>query len=606
MVLPVTLVHHDLETPIDFVARLAAANGFSSLRDFLAHTEIGVRAIIAGDVDALAVVAEWSGVPAARLARWAVAGNGPGGTWRMGCATLSKDMRAGRKMRFCAQCVLEDREREPGRMAARAYRRAWWNVNGIEGCTAHKCALTEVRVAADGDVHDFPQFVKANLGMIEEGAAAPLLNRQPRLDAYLRDRMFLDHGDGFLDGLDAHVVAEFSRYLGDCLVLHDIRAWMHEETNPREWGFNLAAMGEDEIRRVFAEIIDRKRPTTQYVESVVGPMAKWFRRNAAKEAYGPVIDLIQDILERNMPFGEGQIIFKPVRTRHLYCVNSAHADSGINKDRIRALMKANDPNFRDGLPDSGTYFDAAALRPILEEATGTLTSKEAWSLLGVAEATFHHLLKDGILHQVETRGGGERAYTRIRADAVDDLIRRISNRTTLVADDEDMMSLSEAARAMHREYRNLVAMVLSGSLEAFMVQGEEPVFQRLRLKKGALKIDAGRTAGGDEKLMRLKEAELALGTTTGTINELISRGYLRTQHVRRETGLTVKFVERQSLIEFNDGHASLSAIAKSRQGYRASIKCELEALGVAPIFEPKGFNARFYCRADLVQAGFNI
>lgn len=221
-------------------------------------------------------------------------------------------------------------------MAARAYRRAWWNVNDIEGCTAHKCALTEVRVAADGDVHDFSQFVKANLGMIEEVAAAPALSRQPRLDAYLRDRMFLDHEDGFLDRLDAHVAAEFSRYLGDFLVLHDIRAWMNEETNPREWGFNLAAMGEDEIRRVFAEIIDQKRPTTQYVEAVVGPMAKWFRRNAAKEAYAPVIDLMQDILERNMPFGEGQIIFKPVRTRHLYCVNSAHADSGINKDRTRA------------------------------------------------------------------------------------------------------------------------------------------------------------------------------------------------------------------------------------------------------------------------------
>ncbi|WP_429941111.1 hypothetical protein ACQY1G_06100 [Agrobacterium vitis] len=186
------------------------------------------------------------------------------------------------------------------------------------------------------------------------------------------------------------------------------------------------------------------------------------------------------------------------------------------------------------------------------------------------------------------------------------MIRRISEIAIEVADDEGMVSLGEAARARHRGFKKLVAMILSGSLEAFMVPGEEAVFQRLRLKKEVLKIDTGRTAGGDEKLMRLKEVELALGTTTGTINELISRGYFRVRHVRRETGLTVKFVERESLIEFNDGHASLSAIAKSRQGYRSTIKCELEAIGVAPIFEPKGFNARFYRRADLVQAGFNI
>ncbi|WP_075641058.1 hypothetical protein [Rhizobium oryziradicis] len=67
-----------------------------------------------------------------------------------------------------------------------------------------------------------------------------------------------------------------------------------------------------------------------------------------------------------------------------------------------------------------------------------------------------------------------------------------------------------------------------------------------------MEIDAGRTAGGDETLIRLKEAEFAPGTTTCT------------------------------------------------------VKSELEALGVAPIFEPMGSNARSYLRADLAQADFNI
>lgn len=39
MVLPVTLLHHDDEAALDFVARLAIANGYPSLRDFLAHTD---------------------------------------------------------------------------------------------------------------------------------------------------------------------------------------------------------------------------------------------------------------------------------------------------------------------------------------------------------------------------------------------------------------------------------------------------------------------------------------------------------------------------------------------------------------------------------------
>ncbi len=603
MVLPVTLAHHEDEAAIDLVARLAAANGYPSLREFLAHTDTTANAIVHGETDALSLVSEWSGVPVTTLGKLATRTSGAGGTWQMGCATLSKDMRPGQRHRFCAQCVLEDREREAGRLASRAYRRAWWAIRGIEGCQVHGCQLTEVAVDAASDVHDFTRFVNANLGLIEEAAAAPVPSRQPRLDTYLRDSVFQDGGDGFLDRLDAHVAAEFSRYLGDFLVLHDVRAWMHEETDLREWGFSLAVNGEEEVRRVVAEVVDRKRPTTQYVESVIGPMVNWFRRNAAKEAYGPVIDLMQDILERNMPFGEGQIILKPVRTRHLYCVNSAHADYGVNKDRIRALMKANDPHFRHGLPDSRTYFDAVALRPILEAANDTLTSKEAGAALGLREERLYDVLNAGILEQVETRSDDERAYTRIRKSAVEELTHRLTVKMTEVASDEGYMSLSKAARSWHRPFHTLVAMILEGSLEAFIVAGRTPILQRARVASDALKLESGPLAGGDDQLMRLKEAERALGTATFTVADLIKRGYLRQRTLRRENGREVKFIERQSLADFQAAYVSLTEIAKTRKGHRAAIKAELDRAGISPIFEPEGFIARFYRRSELTWIG---
>lgn len=606
MVLPVTLLHHDDEAAIDLVARLATANGYPSLREFLAHTDTTANAIVHGETDALSLVSEWSGVPVTTLGKLATRTSGAGGTWHMGCATLSKDMRPGRRHRFCAKCVLEDRETEAGRLASRAYRRAWWAIRGIEGCKVHGCQLTEVAVDAASDIHDFPQFVHANLGSIKEAAAAPVSSRQPRLDTYLRDRVFQNGGDGFLDKRDAHVAAEFSRYLGDFLVLQGVQASMHEGTDLREWGFRLAVKGEDEIRRVVAEVIDHKRPTTQHVESVIGPMVNWFRRNAEKEAYGSVIDLMQDILERNMPFGEGQIILKPVRTRHLYCVNSAHADYGVNKDRIRALMKANDPDFRDGLPDSRTYFDAAALRPILEAANDTLTSKEAGAALGLREERLYDVLNAGILEQVEMRSDDERAYTRIRKSAVEELTHRLTAKMTAVASDEGYMSLSKAARSWHRPFHKLIAMILEGSLEAFIVAGRTPILQRARVAPDALKLGGGPLSGGDDELMRLKEAELALGTATFTVADLIKRGYLRQRTLRRENGREVKFIERQSLAEFQATYVSLTAITKARQGYRAVIKVELENAGIMPIFEPEGFIARFYRKSDLARAGYDV
>lgn len=66
----------------------------------------------------------------------------------------------------------------------------------------------------------------------------------------------------------------------------------------------------------------------------------------------------------------------------------------------------------------------------------------------------------------------------------------------------------------------------------------------------------------------------------------------------------MKFIERQPLAEFQAAYASLTEIAKSRQGYRAAIKAELDQAGISPIFEPEGFIARFYRRSDLVLGGY--
>ncbi|KQY50028.1 hypothetical protein ASD46_24400 [Rhizobium sp. Root491] len=266
-------------------------------------------------------------------------------------------------------------------------------------------------------------------------------------------------------------------------------------------------------------------------------------------------------------------------------------------------MKANDPHFRDGLPDSRTYFDAVALRSILEAANDTLTSKEAGAALGLREERLYDVLNAGILEQVETRSDDERAYTRIRKSAVVELTHRLTVKMTEVASDEGYMSLSKAARSWHRPFHTLVAMILEGSLEAFIVAGRTPILQRARVASDALKLESGPLAGGDDELMRLREAERVLGTATFTVADLIKRGYLRQRTLRRENGREVKFVERQSLAEFQAAYVSLTEIAKTRKGHRAAIKAELDRAGISPIFEPEGFIARFYRRSELTWIG---
>jgi hypothetical protein len=265
-------------------------------------------------------------------------------------------------------------------------------------------------------------------------------------------------------------------------------------------------------------------------------------------------------------------------------------------------MKANDPDFRDGFPDASTYFDAASLRSILEEARDTMTSTEAGAALGLREDQVHDLLGEGVLEQVELRSDDGRPYTRIRKTDMDQLVRRLSETMSPAVSTEDMMSLRVAAGKFSRRVAKLIAMILEGRLQAVVVPGDEPIIWRARVRADAINVSP--LDGGTEELMRLRETEIALGTTTGTVNDLIERGYLRQQNRKRETGRMVRFIERRSLAEFDATYVSLSAIAKLRNGYRARIKAELEGLGIAPIFEPEGFNARFYRRSDLARIGF--
>lgn len=603
MVLPVTLHHHDDEAAIDLVARLSAANGYPSLREFLAHTDTTANAIAHGKPDALTLVSEWSGVSVSTLGKLSTRSSGVGGTWHMGRATLSKDMRPGRVQRFCTRCVMEDRERMSGRLVSRAYRRAWWSIRAIEGCHVHDCALLEVSVGSEDDVHDFPRFVQANLAQIDAAGAAPLPSRQPMLDRYLRERVFQDGGADFVDTLDVHVAAEFSRYLGDLLGLHDIQDHIPEGRSVNESGFLLASKGQTAVRHVVAEVIHRNPPKGKRVETVIGPMVLWLRRNVEKVAYQPIVNLVQDMLERSIPFGPGETVLKPVVVRHLHSVVTAQEEFGLHAPRIRALMLEQFPGLRMDRPDGETYFDAAIAEPILRAATETLTSKQTADVLGLTEARMQDLLEAGVIEQVEKRAGEERAYTRISRSAVSDLQVRLAEKLSEIESDVGLLSLPAASRDWRRSYHSLVSMILDGGLDAFALAGNGPVLRRVRVRPDGHKLALGPTAGLDEQWLRAKEVERVLGTTTATVSELIKRGYLRVQSFPRETGGTVKLIERRSLEEFCEVYSSLSEIAKSRQGFRAAIKAQLDAAGVTPIFEPTGFIARFYRKSDLTQIG---
>lgn len=604
MTLPNTLQMQPMETPVDLLARLAAVNAFPTLRDFLDHTEVTADRIVAGEPAAMEHVSLWSGIPTAKLVASALK-SADSSTWSVGHALFNKEMRPGRRQRFCAACVLNDLETREGRTVGRAFRRAWWMSRGIQSCPEHGCLITEVAVSREHDLFDFPRFVEANLDLIRKAADIPSSSPQPRLDRYLFRRVTTAPGSSFADSLEAHVLHEFSMYLGRFMEVHDVVTDFDHECNLAERGFGIVAGGEQAVRAMICGVIDRVRPSAKKMHSFFTTMGAWLKRNVDRAGYRYLIDMLHDIAVSNIPLGETDSFIKPVLERRMYCVITAAGDYGLTLNRVREIMASVDPNFRDGLVNAQTYVKSSLLIPALEAARETITSIEAAKVMGVSEQRVWDLIWAGLIPVVEARNDGRRPYTRIARKDFDAFTDSLCARARLAAPSCKTLPLTEVARKWKRPLHDLILMILEGNLDVWLVNDQGPVVSRLRMAPEQLKMANMDLLGGTDDLKRPKEVEKHLGTTTATVNELIRRGFLIVRmDARTDTKRVVMFVERASLDQFEDGHLSLSSIVKSYGSHRKAIKAELDRLGIRPIFEPEGKVARFYKKADLAGTKF--
>lgn len=177
MALPVTVEFHDRNS-LNAMPRLAHANGYRSMRGFLATTDTNATAIASGDPEAMALLAHWSGVEEARLAAYAIASVTAGATWKLGHVLMGRDMRPGRNHRYCPKCVVDDLENGSGRPSSRPYVRAAWMSRALQNCHAHACAIKEAP-ASSQEQGDFASFVALNIPTIRERRSTPA--QPPRL-----------------------------------------------------------------------------------------------------------------------------------------------------------------------------------------------------------------------------------------------------------------------------------------------------------------------------------------------------------------------------------------------------------------------------------------
>ncbi|MGB3813774.1 MAG: TniQ family protein [Shinella sp.] len=610
MKLPVTIPFHDDETPLGFVSRLAAANGFPSLEVFLNCTETSALAIMRGEAGSMALLESWTGEKRDRLGRFAVRRADEKLHFRLGNAVFGRDHRRGNTHRFCVQCVQHDLRIEEGRKVSHPYVRVWWETKAIGTCPIHGSRITDV--ACDNNKDDFALFVRSNAHLFadDHGDAT---SRPPReLDRYLIGRIQGAIVNPFLDSLEAYVVAGLCKYFGRFLRRYRSAAVSEdgsfETLNDAEYGFNAVKLGEAHISELVSELVLGESALVEDGASPMDPITRWLRRNHDVPAYATLVEFFQDLAERNMPLGEGQICILPTRRRYRHTVRSASVEYGLREQRIVGLLTKAGILKVEEATTAKISFDAEQAKPILEAAQDALSLTEAAAILGLKGPRLHEIIDAGFLPRVEADRGDLRIYTRIWRQDLIDFQRRLFERAKTEIDLDGYLPIVKVAHRCNCQVREVVGMIFDGQLDGIARSGNGITFANLLVNlkeaQGKRRLVVRQEIGTD--LLSIAEAAELLNTAKYKTYPLVATGVLSSvTRLNRTSRRMQPFIEPKALEDFRRLHISVAEIA-SLYGTRADVIVRrMEALGIEPSFDPGSRPGRYYWRSDLDKFTFD-
>lgn len=610
MKLPVSIPFQDTATPLGFVSRLAAANGYPSLEAFLDCTETSALSIARGDAEAMALLEEWSGEESDRLARFAVRSADGRLRFKLGDAVFGREHRRGNAHRFCVRCVQDDLRNGEGRNVSRPYVRAWWETKAIRTCPIHGSRITEV--ACENSWDDFALFVRTHEHVFadDHGDTESLPPRE--LDRYLIGRIRGEKANPFLDDLEAYVVAGLSKYFGRFLRRYRGGAASENgsvlEPDDAEYGFDTVRLGKHHISELVSTIVRNEEPALSDKAAPMDPIPRWLRRYHDVPAYATLVELFQDLAERNMPLGEGDICILPTRRRYLHTVRSASVEYGLMEPRVVELLTSAEL-LKPGTPTRAkASFDAELAKPILQAAQDTVCLTEGAAILGLNGTRLHEIIDAGLLCRVEADRGDLRIYTRIRKQDLSNFQNRLFERAQTQTDLEGYLPILKAAHRCNCQLREMVEMVLGGQLRGVARAGDGMTFASLFLdwkeaqEKRRLSI---RQEIGTE-LLTVREAAAVLKTTQYKAYPLVASGVLPSvTRFNPSTRREQPFIDPEALEDFQRLHISVAEIA-SVYGTRADVIAQrMELLGVEPSFDPGSRSGRYYRRSDLDKFTFD-
>jgi TniQ len=610
MPLPVPVIFHSDETPESYADRLSAANSFPTNRTFFTMTAIDHKALVRGDATPLAKLASWSGEDVAKLATFGATTKSRKLNWTLGCATFSKEARRGNRFRYCPNCVVDDWATGSGRPVSRPYVRAVWTTRSVKNCTRHARPLIEAPFTSNTE-SSFCRFATANRAIIETQSGEPASVLHMSLDAYIEKRISGFLSEPYLDQFDACIAIDFCTHLGRFLKRHrpalsllpqDLRS-----ATSREIGLHIARQGEAKIRSTATWIIERRRPKGQE-KFLFGSLGRWLRSNSGDPDFAQIIELFQDVAERNLPYAPGEMCFIPVRRRYLHSVTSAGVEYGLFEARIVELLKDAGLIGDASLSPARIYFDADKAHAILDAARRTITSEQARTALGVTAELMSRILAAGFVPRVEMRRE-RRNYSRIRLEDLEEFQRRIFANVAVGDVEKDWVTIDYLCQKAACEKADILASILDGRLArigAPASHGFKLDALRFELSAALQHFSSSRKTVSEiakVEAMSQQEASAYMHVKPTTIPYLIERGLLDTETINNPVNKRLQTVVTvASMDAFMAEHVAVSQVAATYETHPNVILDIFEKMDINPIYDNCGNVSRFFRRSEIVDA----
>ncbi len=597
--------HAGEETVASFASRLSAACGYRHPRSFAADLGFDFQALAVGDETAVATFASLLDRRKEDLLPGVVRSSDD----RMNTVrgeSLTRALLQRQRLRFCPHCIREDEIRREGRRGFRSFGRLEWLVTAVRVCRDHGTSLiTCEHLPVPMFAHDFVTNLAEETGRMEGHLASsrkmPADALQLYVEARLRGRERLDN---WLDHLPLYVVVRVAEAVG-AMDRHGVK-FKQSDIGEMEWsacaGHGYEILADRDGFAGFLRSLTRsfhERSGDTGGRAVFGRLYETLAHATADSAFDPIRDIIKEVAMCTLPLGPGDDFFGPVLERRLHSVQSASREFNIHPKRLRKLLL--NSGVIDAPTAAATYerivVDAATMESFVTEAKATLGVPEAKEHLGLTRIWFEELVAGGELSPIGKASDAVDTSMEVeRRFAVANVTGLLSRLQSVVTADfaEGMSDISSAARQANCTFREILDLLLSGSLKLVATASSPATFDAIRLDPEELK---SRTRLQDHGCLNLQTVGRELPASTSIVKALVIEGYLPSKQVRNPEKRAMQTVVEPEVLEaFKSEYASLGNLATKLGTRTWSLKREFEEAGIYPLFEAAG--APYYRRCD--------